>query len=87
MNYDEETDSEEEEGNSLSSPSAHSEKESSVAGQKAASVGGAEPGSFCSWCDHPQTQRSAYTEARDAPFDSPDWEGTADRGRILSLSV
>lgn len=42
VNYDEETDNEEEEGDSLSSPSAHSEKESSVASQKAASVRGAE---------------------------------------------
>lgn len=49
VNYDEETDHEEEEGDSPSSPSAHSEKESSVAGQKAASVRGAEPVSFCSW--------------------------------------
>ncbi|XP_049977983.1 tubby-related protein 3 [Alexandromys fortis] len=41
VNYDEETDNEEEEGDNLSSPSAHSEKESSVAGQKAASETGA----------------------------------------------
>ncbi|CAO2606731.1 Tubby-related protein 3 [Lemmus lemmus] len=41
VNYDEETDNEEEEGDSLSSPSAHSEKESSVASQKAALTGAA----------------------------------------------
>ncbi|KAL1789958.1 tubby-related protein 3 [Sigmodon hispidus] len=41
VNYDEETDNEEEEGGSLSSPSAHSEKESSAASQKVASETGA----------------------------------------------
>ncbi|XP_040593189.1 tubby-related protein 3 isoform X2 [Mesocricetus auratus] len=41
MNYDEETDNEEEEGDHVSSPSAHSEKESSAASQKAALETGA----------------------------------------------
>ncbi|XP_059114647.1 tubby-related protein 3 [Peromyscus eremicus] len=41
VNYDEETDNEEEEGDNLSSPSAQSERESSAASQKVASETGA----------------------------------------------